>query len=142
MQNFGLSMPELIDVLNENGVKTGRVVSRDEVHREGLWHRIAVVAVIDNEHHILLQQRSMNKLTNPGRWDITAVGHVDAGENSYATALRETAEEIGIKVGGGGCTLSQAIQELRATTGKASKWLTGKFTIALSPKFQKLPSKI
>lgn len=30
---------ELIDVLDENGVKTGEVVSREEVHKKGLWHR-------------------------------------------------------------------------------------------------------
>lgn len=89
-------MPELIDILDENGVKTGRVVTREQVHREGLWHRIAVVAALDNEDRILLQQRSKNKLTNPGKWDVAAAGHVDAGEDVRTTAMRETQEEIGI----------------------------------------------
>ena len=31
-------MIELIDVLNENGVKTGEVATRDEVHEKGMWH--------------------------------------------------------------------------------------------------------
>ena len=53
-------MPELIDVLDENGVKTGRVVTRKEVHREGLWHQIAVVVVLDDSGRIFLQQRSAN----------------------------------------------------------------------------------
>jgi len=30
---------EMIDVLNENGVRTGEIVSRTEVHKQGLWHR-------------------------------------------------------------------------------------------------------
>lgn len=89
-------MPELIDILDENGVKTGRVATREEVHRDGLWHRIAVVAVLDGESRILLQQRSKNKQTNPGKWDIAAAGHVDAGEDVLTTALRETQEEVGI----------------------------------------------
>lgn len=89
-------MPELIDVLDENGVKTGRVVTRKEVHREGLWHQIAVVVVLDDSGRILLQQRSANKETNPGKWDIAAAGHVDAGEDSLSTAKREAEEELGI----------------------------------------------
>lgn len=32
-------MEELIDVLDENG-KTGEILPRSEVHKNGLWHRI------------------------------------------------------------------------------------------------------
>lgn len=91
-------MSEMIDVLDEHGVKTGRVVTRDEVHREGLWHKIAAVAIIDSKNRILLQQRSKSKVTNPEKWDIAAAGHVDAGEDTLTTALRETAEEVGIQI--------------------------------------------
>lgn len=91
-------MAELIDVLDENGVRTGEVATRDEIHQKGLWHRIAVVAVVDAHDHILLQQRAEGKLTNPGKWDITAAGHIDAGETSLTTAEREVAEEVGIEV--------------------------------------------
>lgn len=55
---------ELIDVLNENGVKTGKIASRDEVHQKGLWHRAIVVAIINEKNEILLQQRSANKEKN------------------------------------------------------------------------------
>lgn len=91
-------MPELIDVLDENGIRTGRIATREEVHREGLWHQIAVVVIIDNDGRILLQQRSKNKRTNPEKWDIAAAGHVDAGEDSLLTARREVEEELGIVV--------------------------------------------
>jgi len=91
-------MAKLIDVLDENGVKTGEVATRDEVHRKGLWHRIAVVAVVDAHGHILLQQRAEGRLTNPGKWDIAAAGHIDAGETSLTTAEREVAEEVGIDI--------------------------------------------
>lgn len=91
-------MSEMIDVLDEHGIKTGRVATRDEVHREGLWHKIAAVAIIDSENRILLQRRSRTKITNPEKWDIAAAGHVDAGEDTLTTALRETAEEVGIQI--------------------------------------------
>lgn len=89
-------MAELIDVLDEKGEKTGRTATRDEVHCDGLWHRVIAVAVLDENNQILLQQRSDNKLTNPGKWDITTAGHVDAGEESLESAKRELAEEVGI----------------------------------------------
>lgn len=93
-----INMPELIDVLDENGIKTGRIATRDEVHREGLWHRIAVVVVLDDYNRILLQQRSDNVLTNAGKWDVAAAGHVHAGEDAITTAKRETEEEVGLTI--------------------------------------------
>ena len=89
-------MEELIDVLNEDGTKTGKVVTRKEVHEKGLWHRIVVIAIIDKEGHILMQQRAKDKETNPGKWDISTAGHVSAGQTSIEAAIREVKEEIGI----------------------------------------------
>ena len=30
---------EMIDILDENGIKTGKVLSRKEIHKKGVWHR-------------------------------------------------------------------------------------------------------
>ena len=89
-------MEELIDVLNEDGTKTGKVVTRKEVHEKGLWHRIVVIAIIDKEGHILMQQRAKDKETNPEKWDVSVAGHVSAGQTSIEAAIREVKEEIGI----------------------------------------------
>ena len=91
-------MEEMIDVLDENGVKTGEVVTRKEVHKKGLWHRIIVVAIIDDNNQILMQQRSYQKDTNPGKWDISVAGHVSAGQTSVEAAIREVEEEVGIHI--------------------------------------------
>ena len=56
---------ELIDVLDENGMHTGEVLARDEIHKRGLWHRAIVVAIINENNEILLQQRSEKKEKNP-----------------------------------------------------------------------------
>ena len=45
---------ELIDILDENGIKTGEVAPRSEVHKKGLWHRAIVVAIINEKNEILL----------------------------------------------------------------------------------------
>ena len=91
-------MEELIDVLNEDGTKTGKVVTRKEVHEKGLWHRIVVIAVIDKEGHLLMQQRSKYVKTNPEKWDISAAGHVSAGQTSREAAIREIKEEVGLEI--------------------------------------------
>ena len=70
---------ELIDVLDENGVHTGEVLPRKEIHKRGLWHRAIVVAIINEKNEVLLQQRSEKKDKNAGMWDISVAGHISAG---------------------------------------------------------------
>lgn len=90
---------ELLDVLDENGLPTGEVLSRDEVHHQGLWHRAIVVAVINDHNEILLQQRSTNKEKNANLWDISVAGHLAAGQDSLSAAAREISEEINVFLG-------------------------------------------
>lgn len=47
---------------------------------------------------VLLQQRHLDCRTWPGYWDMAAAGHIDAGEEPLAAALRESREEIGLTV--------------------------------------------
>lgn len=91
-------MEELIDVLDENGNKTGEILTKEQIHKKGLCHRIVVTAIIDAQGKILMQQRSKNKAQNPGKWDVTSAGHVSSGQTSTEAAIRETLEEVGIKI--------------------------------------------
>ncbi len=90
---------ELIDVLDENGVKTGEVLSREEIHKKGLWHRAIVVAIINEKNEILLQQRADNKEKNAGMWDISVAGHISNGQDALSAAAREINEEVSISLG-------------------------------------------
>ncbi|MBN1308375.1 MAG: NUDIX domain-containing protein [Chitinispirillaceae bacterium] len=47
---------------------------------------------------LLLQKRSPFKETFPGLWDISAAGHISAGDSSRETAVRELREELGISL--------------------------------------------
>lgn len=92
-------MEEKFDVLNEFGEYTGQVASRSECHKNGLWHKGVVVFIVSSDKSkVLLQQRSSNKKLWPNLWDITAGGHVLAGEFGYQAVIRETKEEIGIDI--------------------------------------------
>lgn len=90
---------ELIDVLDENGVTTGEILSRKEIHKKGLWHRAIVVAIINENNEILLQQRSSNKEKNANMWDISVAGHISTGQDSLSAAAREINEEVSVNLG-------------------------------------------
>ena len=90
---------EMIDVLDENGIKTGEIVSRSEVHRRGLWHRAIIVAIINEKNEILIQKRSANKAKNANMWDISAAGHISSGQDSLMAATREINEEVSVNLG-------------------------------------------
>ena len=104
---------EFFDVLNSNGIYTGEIASREDCHKQGLWHKAVVVFILSPDNQkVLLQKRSTTKKLWPGLWDVTAGGHVLAGELSCQAALRETAEELGV-------TLSKSdLEFIGATTSE------------------------
>lgn len=94
-------MEELLDILDGSGRKTGAIVPKSEVHRRGLWHRGFHCWICGTdaagEPYLLVQRRSATKDTWPGRLDITAAGHLSAGEETL-DGLREVEEELGLRV--------------------------------------------
>ena len=90
---------EYLDVCAGDGRPTGRTVSREDAHREGIPHRTAHVWILrekKEEYDILLQKRSMEKESFPGMYDTSSAGHIPAGEEPLPSALRELKEELGI----------------------------------------------
>ncbi len=75
--------------------------AKKEVFGQGLLHAAAHVWIwrrTPSGAEVLLQKRADSKMTWPGRYDISAAGHVDLGEDELTAALRETKEEIGLEV--------------------------------------------
>ncbi len=85
---------EIFDLVNERDEVIGRR-ARSEVHRLGLLHRAVHVLVFNARGDLFLQKRSLNKDRQPGVWDSSASGHLDAGESYDAAAVRELREELG-----------------------------------------------
>ena len=82
---------EWLDIVDENGVPTGQVVSRQEAHRLGLRHRTSHVWIVrrrEGNLQVLLQKRSEEKDSYPGCYDISSAGHIPAGADFVPSALR------------------------------------------------------
>jgi isopentenyldiphosphate isomerase len=95
--DFMGSTEEWFDVVNERD-EVIRRATRREVHATGLWHRAVHILVFDAEGRVFLQKRSMLKDLSPGLWDSSCSGHLDSGEDYDTAAVRELAEEIGVRI--------------------------------------------
>jgi len=92
-------MPEMLDIVDENGVPTGQAVPRTVAHAEGLRHRTSHVWIVRKKNgavQVLLQMRCAAKDSYPGCYDISSAGHIPAGAEFVGSALRELKEELGV----------------------------------------------
>lgn len=92
-------MGEMIDVFDGNYTHIG-VFERNAAHRQGLWHQTChfwIVRSDDTGQYMLLQLRSKEKRNYPDMLDITAAGHLLAGETPNE-GVRELQEEIGLNI--------------------------------------------
>ena len=83
---------ELFDVIDSKGNPAGQIVSREKAHAEGIPHRTAHIWIIRKKEgrvQILLQKRSQNKDSFPGKFDTSSAGHIQAGDEPLESALRE-----------------------------------------------------
>lgn len=91
---------ELFDVRNADGSVSGIVRERGVAHSDGSAHATSHVWIVRENRKsgfdVLLQKRSACKDSNPGCYDISAAGHVSAGQDYLETACRELWEELGI----------------------------------------------
>ena len=91
-------MKEYFDVFNEKGEYTNKIETREVCHSKGLWHKAVAVFIINSNNQVLLQKRSPYKKLWPNCWDITAGGHVLAGEFGFQSIIREIKEELGLSI--------------------------------------------
>lgn len=93
---------EKFELVDENGNKTGKILNILEIDNrecvpDGYFVSIVWVLIINDKNELLLQKRSMLKKFYPGKLGICG-GKVDFNEETIDAAVRETYEEIGVKL--------------------------------------------
>ncbi len=91
-------MDEVIDILNEDGTKTGKCATKEEIYQKGYWYRSVHIWIINDKHELLMQKRNPHKRTYPNLWALSLAGHVLKGETSVESGIRELKEELDIEV--------------------------------------------
>lgn len=89
---------ELLEVVTEEGIATGIILPRKEIHEKNLLHNEIAVFIIGKEGKVLLQKRSALKESKPLCWGASCAGHVDVHETLPQAALRELKEELGLVI--------------------------------------------
>ena len=86
---------ELLDILQEDGRKTGFIATKQRVHERGLWHNEVSVWIANRKGEYLLTKRASNKDFNPNKWGIVA-GHVLSGEDNISAIERILKRELNL----------------------------------------------
>ena len=92
---------ELLDIVDEQGIPTGKTIERTLAHEQGILHRTSHVWIMREKKgriQVLLQKRSEEKDSYPGCYDISSAGHIPAGVDFLPSAIRELEEELGLSV--------------------------------------------
>ena len=84
--------PGRLSVYDDEG-RPAPARTREEAVRAGLAVGAVNVLLVNDNGEVLLQKRPPGK-DNAGRWDKSVGGHVEAGEEHDAAALREAGEEL------------------------------------------------
>ncbi len=85
-----------IAIVNDKDEIVGSA-EKGEARKQGLIHRITRIFVHDGNGKVLLQKRHPKAHDSPNKWDFSAAGHVDEGENYEQAAKRELEEELGLE---------------------------------------------
>ena len=91
---------EFFDIVDEKGIPTGETIERIQAHKKGVRHRTAHIWIVREQNgkaQLLLQKRSAEKDSFPGRFDTSSAGHIQAGDEPEESAIRELHEELGIR---------------------------------------------
>lgn len=99
--NISYDRGELLRTYDEEGNAAGEGISRRDAHRYGVLHGASHTYIYKREAGklmLLLQRRSYNKDSYPGRLDTSSAGHVEMGSDFLETACKELREELGLEV--------------------------------------------
>lgn len=94
-----MEIQEYLDVFDDN-MRYLCTATREAIHQKGYWHQTFHCWLIrrhNGKQYVLFQRRGPRKLIHPNKFDITAAGHLTAGETPR-DGIRELNEELGLSM--------------------------------------------
>lgn len=88
---------ELTCLYDKNRKPLNKNVDKYANLNEGEYVIIVHACIFNSEGQMLIQKRSLNKIDQPGKWDISSGGGLMVNETVAEAASREIYEELGIK---------------------------------------------
>ena len=89
---------EWFDIVDEKNRVLGTATREDCHNGSKLLHPVVHVHIMNSEKKLLLQKRKLTKKIQPGKWDTSIGGHIQAGEALEDAIQRESLEEVGIRI--------------------------------------------
>lgn len=89
---------EIWDLYTENREKTGQTMIRGEKQPKGKYRIVVHICVFNSRGEMLIQKRQPFKKGWSGLWDVSVGGSAVSGETSREAAVRELAEELGLRL--------------------------------------------
>ncbi len=88
-------MPEIHDLYDAYGTKTGETILRGETPPPGRYNLVVHIWIKNNNNELLIQKRAPHLLWAPGMWATTG-GSAISGDDSITAIIREVQEELGV----------------------------------------------
>lgn len=82
------------DLVDKNRKPLGEITTEDSKIEEEKYIQIIIICIENHKREFLIQKRAQKK---NGKWALTG-GHIISGENSVKAILRETQEELGLRL--------------------------------------------
>ena len=111
--------PKIILVDREDNV-LGSIVRSEITHTD--YFRVAALWLTDQHGNVLIAQRKLDKLNDPGKWGPAAAGTVEVNETYESNIYKEAAEELGLDGIGFQLGPHQFVEDVRSFH---CQWFTG-----------------
>lgn len=88
---------ELTSLYDKNRKPLNKQVDKYSTFDEGEYMEIVHICIFNKKREMLIHKRALNKLDQPGKWDISSGGGVMVNESISDAASRELFEELGVR---------------------------------------------
>lgn len=89
---------DLYEVLDDKGLKTGKLLDLATIHKQQLWHEVVNLWVMNTQGEILMQLRAPSVELAPGVWDVTVGTHLRPSEDPTVAAAHALKDGLGVEI--------------------------------------------